>query len=63
MGSKASFTVAYELGFSNVFIEIDSKLVVDGMVGKPSHRTECSSILYACKTILFSLPNFWISFI
>jgi len=51
------------LGYTRVSIELDCKLVVDGIKGCPIQRTEFSARLRACKRIMQSLPNFRISFI
>jgi hypothetical protein len=51
------------LGYTRVSVELDCKLVMDGMKGSPIQRTEFSAILCACKRIMQSLPNFRISFI
>jgi len=54
-GLKQALMWLMNLGFS--------KLVVDGMTVIPSHRKVLGSILCACTTSLYSLPNFGISFI
>jgi hypothetical protein len=52
-----------DLGFSNVVIELDCKLVVDGIRGKLNFLTEFGTMLFACKASLSSLSNVRISFI
>jgi hypothetical protein len=46
-----------------VSIELDCKLVVDGIAGKPNPRTDFGVLLCACKTLLMLLQNLSISFI
>ena len=50
-------------GFINVSIELDCKLVVDGIVGNPNSQTEFGAILSVCKAMLLLLQNLRISFI
>jgi ribonuclease HI len=51
------------LGYTNVSIELDCKLVVDGVVGNPNSQTEFGAILSVCKAMLSLLQNLRISFI
>ncbi|KAK2404967.1 hypothetical protein QL285_054266 [Trifolium repens] len=62
-GLKAAIFWLRNLGYSSVVIELDCKLVVDGITGKLNFRTEFGMLLYACKASLFALSNFRISFI
>lgn len=40
MGLKQALMWLMNISFSKASIELDSKLVIDGMAGRPSHRTE-----------------------
>jgi ribonuclease HI len=51
------------LGYTNVFIEPNCKLVVDGVVGNLNSKTEFGAILSLCKVMLLLLQNLRISFI
>jgi hypothetical protein len=51
------------LGFFIVVIELDCKLVVDGIGGKLNLYTEFGAMLFVCKTSLSSLSNFRLSYI
>ncbi|CAJ2632610.1 unnamed protein product [Trifolium pratense] len=51
------------LGYTNVSIELDCKLVVDGVASNPNSQTEFSVILSVCKAMLLLLQNLSIRFI
>jgi hypothetical protein len=50
-------------GYTNVSIELDCKLVIDGIVSNPNSQTEFGAILSVCKAMLLLLQNLRISFI
>jgi ribonuclease HI len=62
-GLKTTIFWLRNLGYSSVVIELDCKLVVDDINNKLNFCTEFGMLLYACKTSLFALSNFMISFI
>jgi ribonuclease HI len=62
-GLKMVISWLQDLGFSNVVIELDCKLVVDGIRGKLNFLTEFGTMLFACKASLSSLSNVRIRFI
>jgi hypothetical protein len=51
------------LGYTNVSIELDCKVVVDGVVGNPNSQTGFGAILSVRKAMLLLLQNLRISFI
>ena len=52
-----------ELGLSMVQIELDCKLVVEGIMDKSNNQSDFGNILSSCRSLLQQFPNFKISFI
>jgi len=48
---------------SNVSIELDCKLVVDGILDKSTNQSEFGKIMSDCMMLLSNYPNFKISFV
>jgi len=51
------------LGLSKVHIELDCKLVVDGIVDSSNNQSEFGNIMANCRALLQHFPNFKISFV
>jgi ribonuclease HI len=60
---KAAISWLRDLRFSCIAIELDCKLVVDGITGELNLCTEFDTMLHACKALLLSSSNFRINFI
>lgn len=52
-----------KLGIQRVTIELDCKVIVDGIGGECNFVTEYGSILRSCQTLLSSSQNYKVSFI
>jgi len=62
-GLKEAIIWLGDMGMSNVSIELDYKLVVDGILDKSTNKSEFGKIMSDCKMLFSNYPNFKISFI
>jgi hypothetical protein len=63
VGLKEAIIWLGEMEVSRMSIELDCKLVVEGVIDSSSNRTELGTILKLCRSLLSFYPNFEISFI
>ena len=62
-GLKEAILWLGDMGMSNVSIELDCKLVVDGILDTYIKQSEFGKIMYDCRMLLSNYPNFKISFV